>query len=76
VFLQLPIGIYYIWYVGTNNLAGAGTYVIGFIATFVALGVLFLLPIRLLRSRESKYPFAEEEMYGFAKEKVKKIRNL
>lgn len=75
VFLQLPIGIYYIWYVATNNLAGAGTYVIGFIAAFVALGVLFFLPIRLLRSRESKYPFAEAEMYGFAKEKVEKIRN-
>ena len=75
MFLQLPLGIYYIWYVATNNLAGPWTYVIGVIGAFVALGLLFLLPIRLLRSRDSKYPFAEEEMFGFAKEKVKKIRD-
>ena len=74
IFLQLPIGIYYIWYVATNNLVGPWTYVIGLIGAFVALGLLFLLPIRLLRSRDSKYPFAEEEMYGFAKEKVVKLR--
>ena len=75
VFLQLPLGIYYIWYVATNNLAGPLTYVIGVIGAFVGLGLLFLLPIRLLRSRDSKYPFAEAEMYGFAKEKVMKIGN-
>jgi hypothetical protein len=75
LFLQLPLGIYYIWYVATNNLAGPWTYVAGVIGAFVALGLLFLLPIRLLRSRDSKYPFAEEEMFGFAKEKVEKIRN-
>ena len=76
MFLQVPLGIYYIWYVATNNLASTGTYVIGFIGAIVAMLVLFLLPIRLLATnRESKYPFAEAEMYGFAKEKIKKIRN-
>lgn len=73
VFLQLPIGIYYIWYVSTNNLANGWIYVFGIIGAFVALGILFLLPTRLMRSRESEYPFAEEEMYGFAKEKVIKM---
>ncbi len=76
VFLQLPLGIYYIWYVATNNLASTGTYVIGFIGAIIAMIVLFLLPIRLLATdRASKYPFAEAEMYGFAKEKIEKIRN-
>lgn len=74
VFLQLPIGIYYIWYVVTNNLAGGGTFVIGAIASVAALMVLFLIPIALLRSRNSKYPFAEEEMYGFAAEKIKAMK--
>ena len=76
VFLQLPLGIYYIWYVATNHLASTGTYVIGLIGAILAGMVLFALPIRLLAAnRESKYPFAEAEMYGFAKEKIEKIRN-
>jgi hypothetical protein len=76
MFLQLPLGIYYIWYVATNNLASTGTYSIGFIGALVAALVLFLLPIRFLATnRASKYPFAETEMYGFAKEKIEKIRN-
>lgn len=75
VFLQWPLGVYYIWYVAAHNLAGTGTYIIGLMGAFVAAILLFLLPIRLLRNRQSKYPFAKEEMFGFAKEKVKKILN-
>ena len=75
VFLQWPIGVYYIWYATTNNLADSGAFVFGFLGAILAVIVLFLLPIRLLRNRQSRYPFAEEEMYGFAKEKVMKIRN-
>ncbi|HQF06111.1 MAG TPA: HXXEE domain-containing protein [Bacteroidales bacterium] len=74
--LQLPLGIYYIWYVATNNLASTGTYIFGLIGAILAAVVLFALPIRVLATnRESKYPFAEAEMYGFAKEKVRNIRN-
>lgn len=75
VFLHMPIGIYYIWYVTTNHLASTGDFVIGLFAFLVAAILLFLLPIRLLANKESKYPFEEAEVYGFAKEKVKKIRN-
>ena len=75
VFLHMPIGIYYIWYVTTNHLASMGDLIIGIFACIVAAIILFLLPIRLLRSRQSKYPFAEAEMYGYAKAKVEKIRN-
>lgn len=74
VFLFCPIGIYYIWYVTTNHLASTGDVVIGCIATILAAIVLFLLPILLLRSKESKYPFSEAEMGGFAKQKVVNIR--
>jgi hypothetical protein len=75
VFLFWPLGIYYIWYVTTNNLASTGDFVVGLIATVLAAILMIILPLRLLASRESKYPFAEAEMYGFAKEKVVKIRN-
>ena len=74
VFLHWPIGIYYIWYVTTNNLASTGDFVIGFIATIIAAIVMIMLPMRLLASKESKYPFSNAEMGGFAKEKVEKIR--
>lgn len=76
VFLQWPVGVYYIWFVATNHLASTGTYVFGLIGALLAAIVLFALPIRLLATnQESKYPFAEAEMYGFAKEKVEKIRD-
>ena len=75
VFLHWPIGIYYIWYVTTNNLASTGDFVNGFIVTIIAAIVTVVLPLRLLTSKESKYPFSEAEMGGFAKQKVEKIRN-
>ena len=75
VFLHWPIGIYYIWYVTTNHLASTGDFVIGFIVTIIAAIVTVILPLRLSASKESKYPFSEAEMGGFAKQKVEKIRN-
>lgn len=75
VFLHVPIGIYYIWYVTTNHLASTGDFVIGALATIAAALLLFGLPIRLLRSKTSRYPFDPEEMDGFARQKVAKIRN-
>ena len=75
VFLHWPIGIYYIWYVTTNHLASTGDFVIGFTVTIIAAIVTIALPLRLMASKESKYPFSETAMFGFAKEKVEKIRN-
>ena len=70
VLLQLPIGIYYIWYVTANNLATTRDFVFGSIAALLSIFVLWLGPIALLRSRQSKYPFAPEQMYGYAEAKV------
>lgn len=75
VFLHMPIGIYYIWYVTTNLLASTGDFVIGVITFMIAAILLFLLPIRLMADKESKYPFAEAEIYGYARRKIEKIRN-
>ena len=74
VFLHWPIGIYYIWYVTTKHLATTGDFVIGFIATIIAAIVTIVLPMILLRNKESKYSFSEAEMGGFAKQKVERIR--
>jgi hypothetical protein len=71
VFLQLPIGIYYIWYVTANNLATTKDFVLGSIAALLSIFVLWLGPIFILRSRQSRYPFAPEQMFGFAADKVK-----
>jgi hypothetical protein len=71
VLVQLPIGIYYIWYVTANNLATTKDLVLGSIAALLSIFVLWLGPIFILRSRQSRYPFAPEQMFGFAAEKVK-----
>ncbi|HEY4100352.1 MAG TPA: HXXEE domain-containing protein [Gemmatimonadales bacterium] len=62
VLLFWPIGAWYIWYVVTNNLATTEDFILGGIGVFAAALVLFLLPIILLRNKESKYPFSEAEM--------------
>lgn len=69
--LQLPIGIYYIWFVKTHHLATTTDYVLGSIAAVLSLFVLWLGPIAIFRSRQSKYPFTAAQMYGYAEEKVK-----
>jgi len=74
VFLQWPIGIYYIHYVAVHGLvAGAGTYVIGILGAIAGACILFLLPILVMRTRETKYPFYESELFGFAEKKIKAI---
>lgn len=62
VFLHIPIGIYYVWYVTTNHLAGTGDFVFGFLGMIGAILVLFVLPIALMRDRTSEYPFSQAEM--------------
>jgi len=73
LFLQTPLAIYFIWYVSTNNLATNMDFIIGAIGGLAGLALSFGLPVLLMRNRNSKYPFAEKEMYGFAADKAKKI---
>jgi hypothetical protein len=74
VLLFWPIGIYYIWFVVTNNLASAGDFVIGGVGAVVAAAVTIQLPIKLLADKQSRYPFSEAEMGGFAKLKLQAMR--
>jgi len=75
VFLHVPICVYYIWYVSSHGLAAPSDYVIGVIATLVAALVAIIIPIRLLSSKTSPYPFPERMFYGYAKEKLVRMRN-
>ena len=75
VFLQLPLAIYMIWYVSTNGLATGLDFLFGAIGGIVGYALCYGLPVMLMRNRNSKYPFAPEEMYGYAKEKAEKILN-
>lgn len=69
--VQLPVGVYYIWYVTVHHLATKTDYLLGAVAAILSLFVLWLGPILLLRSRQSKYPFAPEQMFGYAADKVR-----
>ncbi|HEY4011133.1 MAG TPA: HXXEE domain-containing protein [Acidobacteriaceae bacterium] len=71
LFLQLPVAIYYVWYVHTHHLATTSDYVIGASAAVLSVFVLWLGPILILRSRHSKYPFTEKQMYGYAEAKIR-----
>jgi len=73
MFLQLPLAVYMIWYVNANGLATGTDYVLGAIGGVVGYALSFGVPILFMRNRDSKYPFAQEEMYGFAAEKARNM---
>ncbi|MEA4969810.1 MAG: HXXEE domain-containing protein [Candidatus Pelethousia sp.] len=70
VFLQLPIAVYMIWYVTANNLATGMDFVFGIIGGIAGYALCFGVPVMLMRSRNTKYPFAPEEIYGYKKEEI------
>lgn len=76
VFLHGPIGVYFIWYVASNGLAGTWDYIGGIIGMIVATVLIVLIPVKLLSNRQAKYPFSQAEMERFGmKEKIKKLDN-
>lgn len=75
VFLHVPIGIYYVWYVYAHGLIQPWHWIVGIACT--ALGALLIvgLPVLLLRDKYSPYPFGQEEMARFhVGEKLKRRR--
>jgi len=65
IFLQLPIGIYMLWYVTVNNMASVSDYILGAVFGIVGYALVFGVPVLMLRDRNSKYHFTEKQMYGF-----------
>ncbi len=75
VMLHIPIGIYYIWFVTSYNLATFGDFVFGMISTLIAAVLMIFLPLKILANKQSKYPFSKTEMDGFAKDKISEMIN-
>lgn len=67
------MAIYYIWYVVTRLPEKAGQLWIGIPGAFAAMIICFIAPVFLMKNRKNNYPFAEEEMYGYKKDKVLEI---
>jgi len=77
IFLHIPIGIYYIYYIVSNGLISGLDWIIAFIYLIIIVRVLLgKLTYDWLADKNSKYAFAEEEMKRFhVKEKLKLLNN-
>jgi hypothetical protein len=65
VLLHVPIGIYYLWYIGTHATVAPWHWWVGVGALPIAFFLIIHLPIRLLRDRASSYAWTQEEMNRF-----------
>ncbi len=70
VFLQLPVAVYYVFYVVNTMPEKAGQLWVGIPGAFIAMIICFIAPVFIMKNKNNRYPFAEEEMYGYKKEKV------
>jgi hypothetical protein len=55
------------------HLASAKDFIIGGVVALLGAFVTVVLPLRLMSSKESRFPFSEDEMGGFGKRKVQAI---
>lgn len=55
IFLHIPIGIYYIYFVQLHNLATLSDYIYGIVCFMVAVGITTILPVRSLMDRDTPY---------------------
>lgn len=74
VFLHIPVGIYYLWYITSNNIVTETDWVIGIIYTIIAtVFILGFLTYIVFPNRNTKYVFDEVEINRFkVKEKLAK----
>ena len=75
VFLHIPIGAYYIYYILSNGLSSGWDWLIAFVYMIIILRVVLMkLTYDWLADKNSKYVFAEEEMERFhVKEKLESL---
>jgi len=69
-FLQTPTAIYYVWYVLTYLPDKAYQLWWGIPGSLAMLILTFIIPILLMKDKDSKYPFAEEELFGYRKDHI------
>lgn len=66
VFIHYPVGIYYIYYIVTNNLVSATDWIIAVIYFIVAVAIVINgLTYKIMPNRNTKYPFDKVEMERF-----------
>ncbi len=69
-FLQTPVAIYYIWYVIHYIPEKASQLWWGIPGSIAILLLTFIVPILLMRSKKSKYPFDDRELFGYNRKHV------
>lgn len=76
VLLHVPIGIYYIHTITVQGLSTPSDYVYRLLAFAAATAMLVVLPVQLLKNRNSPCPFTHEDMTRFDMVEKLKQRGL
>lgn len=77
VFLHIPVGIYYLYYITANNLADKKDWIIGIIYTIAAtVFILGFLTYIALSDRNTKWIFDEKELKRFSVEEKLEKKNI
>lgn len=74
VCMHVPIGVYYINYINTNNLVTSTTWLFGLLYLAVFMVAFGLSLYKLLADKNSKWAFTEDEMNRF--DMVRKVKKL
>ncbi|MBE6026511.1 MAG: HXXEE domain-containing protein [Clostridiales bacterium] len=75
VFLQVPVAVAYILEVMNTMPDKAWQIWIGVPGALIGLTIVFIGPVFIFKTRNNNYPFEEEEMYGYAKDKILALYN-
>lgn len=75
VFLQGPVAVCYVQYVLQHHSESVQQLWWGIPGAFIFMIICFIGPVFIMKNRTNNYPFAEEEMYGYKKDKVMAIYN-
>lgn len=74
IFLHIPIGIYYLWYLHTNISVDAWHWWVGILCLPIAAVLIVQVPLLIFKDKNSPYPWSQAEMDRFSvKEKLDKI---
>ncbi len=74
VFMHVPIGIYYINYIYSDNLVTSNTWLFGLLYLALFMFAFGLSLYKLLANKNTKWPFTSEEINRF--DMVRKVKEL
>ncbi|CAH1059287.1 HXXEE domain-containing protein [Paenibacillus pseudetheri] len=76
IFLHIPIGIYYLWYLHTNNSVDSWHWWVGICGLPIAAVLIVQVPLIIFKDKNSPYPWTKAEMDRFSViEKLEKIKD-